>query len=89
MYIISFLRPFQATRMINGEFVLPSSGGRKVEFAFGIRDVEISEGQQAVVTRSGMKLLMVGDRPEHGDVVLDSAEEGVDFEVLRTAVLGN
>ncbi|MGV3662671.1 MAG: hypothetical protein ACO1TE_20980 [Prosthecobacter sp.] len=89
MHIISFLRTFRATRVIKGKLTLPSSSGLKMHFAFGQRDVEFSQGQQVVVASARQGMLVVANRPELGDVVLDCAEEGVDFEVLRTAVLAS
>ena len=89
MHIISFLRTFRATRVIRGKLTFPTPQGVKMHFAFGQRDVEFSEGQQVVVTTARQGMLVVANRPELGDVVLDSAVEGVDFEVLRTAVRTN
>lgn len=86
MHIISFLRTFQATRVIKGRLTLPSPNGVKMHFAFGQRDVEFSKGQQVVVAVARHGMLVVANRPELGDVVLDAAQEGVDFEILRTAV---
>lgn len=89
MHIISFLRTFRATRVIKGRLTVPSSNGLKMHFAFGQRDVEFEMGQQVVVAAARQGMLVVANRPELGDVVLDAAQEGVDFEILRTAVLAS
>ncbi len=89
MHIISFLRTFRATRVIKGKLTFPSSSGTRLHFAFGQRDVEFSRGQQVVVAAARQGMLVVANRPELGDVVLDCAQEGVDFEILRAVVLGS
>ncbi len=84
MKVIRFLRSFRATRVIKGRFRLASvDGGRNQGYAYNTRDNQFEAGQKIMVhsIKQG-SVLVVADNPILGEVVLDGAEEGVDFEVV-------
>lgn len=82
---ISFLRSFRATRLVKGKFRLSSPNGRsRQHYAFGACLAEFCEGQEVEVVRlkEGNPWVVI-DNPLIGEVVLDGALEGVDFEVVE------
>lgn len=88
MKIISFLRPFTAKRVLKGKFRLSyRDGGGGHGFAFGQRESHFETGQQTAVRSIKGSLLVVTGDAFTGEVVLDGAKEGCDFEVISNAVL--
>lgn len=83
---ISFLRAFTATRMVKGKFRLAAPNGRsRQHYAFGQCLAEFCEGQKVAVARlKEGNPWVVTDNPLIGEVVLDGALEGVDFEVVES-----
>lgn len=86
MKAIKFLRPFSASRVLKGKFRLayPDGGGNH-GFAFGQWENHFKQGQKVLVRpiKQGT-LLVVTDNPVTGEVVLDGAVEGVDYEIAST-----
>lgn len=88
MKTISFLRPFTSTRVIKGKFHLATpNGGTAHGFAFGQWTNHFESGQYATVTTIKGNMLVVTDNAATGEVVLDGAQEGVDFEVVSELAL--
>lgn len=89
MKVIHFLRSFSTTRVIKGKFRLSGAdGGGTHGFAYGQRDNHFQKGQKvAVQTIKQGSMLVVANNPLTGEVVLDGAKEGVDFEVASNEAL--
>lgn len=84
MKVINFLRPFSTTRIVKGKFRLSNpDGGGNHGFAFAHWDNHFEKGQKVAVhaIKQG-SVLVVANNPLTGEVVLDGAREGVDFEVV-------
>lgn len=89
MKVISFLRSFSTTRVIKGKFRLAGpDGGGNHGFAFGHWDNHFQKGQKVAVhaIKRG-SVLVVANNPLTGEVVLDGAQEGVDFEVVSNEAM--
>lgn len=88
MKTISFLRPFTSTRVIKNKFRLATpNGGLADGFAFGQWTNHFESGQFATVATLKGNMLVVTDNAAAGEVVLDGAKEGVDFEVVSDLAL--
>lgn len=88
MKTITFLRPFTSTRVIKGKFRLASpTGGICHGFAFREWTNHFHSGQYATVTTIKGNMLVVTDNAAAGEVVLDGAKEGLDFEVVPEMAL--
>lgn len=84
MKVIRFLRPFTASRVVKGCFRLAyANGGANHGFAYAACDHQFDPGQNVLVRpiKQGA-VLVVADNPVIGEVVLDGATEGEDFEVV-------
>lgn len=84
MKVIRFLRPFAARRSVKGSFRLADGGGGASQcFAYAACERHFTAGEEVAVRaiKRG-SVLVVADNPVMGEVVLDGATEGLDFEVL-------
>lgn len=83
MKTIAFLRPFTSTRVIKGKFCLAGPNGNTNQgFVFQQWTNHFQRGELASVNTIKGNVLVVTDLPAAGEVVLDGATEGVDFEVV-------
>lgn len=90
MKTITFLRPFTSTRVVKGRFRLTyPNGGSGQGFAFRDWTNHFDVGQRAAVMPIKNGVLVVADNAAIGEVVLDGAREGVDFEVTSLTALAN
>lgn len=83
MKVIRFLRPFATHRMVKGSFKLAfANGGANHGFAYGACDRLFNAGQEVTVRPIKKGTLVLANNPVMGEVVLDGAIEGEDFEVV-------
>lgn len=86
---IRFLQPFTATRVIKGQFALATHEGKfRKAYAFGVCENKYTKDQVVGVRQiKDEALLIVTSNPLSGEVVLDDAVEGRDFEFLSHQVV--